>query len=68
MGISEVDLKRNENNPKHSSNNEFSTEKAQEALKIDGYRLLFPSSWMTHDKARIIVYVHDEIYPSTVLG
>ena len=61
MGISEVDLKRNENNPKHSSNNEFSTEKAQEALKIDGYRLLFPSSWMTHDKARIIVYVHDEI-------
>ena len=61
MGISEVDLRRNENNNNDKSNNEFSTEQAQEALKIENYRLVFPSSWVTNDKARIIVYVHDNI-------
>ena len=61
IGVSEVDLRRNENNTNDKSNNEFTTEQAQEALKIDNYRLLFPSSWLMNGKARIIVYVHDDI-------
>ena len=61
MGISEVDLRRNENNIDDSKYNDFSTEQAQEALKIEGYRLIFPSSWIQHGKARIIVYALDEI-------
>ena len=61
MGISEVDLRRNENNANESSTNEFSTEQVQEVFKIQGYRLLFPSSWLTHNKARIIVFVNEEI-------
>ena len=61
MGISEVDLRRNENNTNASSTNEFSSEQAQEVFKVQGYRLIFPSSWLNHDKARIMVYVDEEI-------
>ena len=49
MGISEVDLRRNESNCNLDSTNEFSTSQVHESLKIDGYRLILPSSWEIHD-------------------
>ena len=62
MGISEVDLRRNEANPDDStSNNEFSTEQVHDKLKIEGYRIFLPSSWVENDRARIIVYANEEV-------
>ena len=61
MGISEVDLRRNESNNKENSTNEFSTEQVHEALKIEGFKLILPPSWVKHNKARIIVFVNEEI-------
>ena len=62
MGISEVDLRRNELALHDSDSSiEFSTEKIHQALKIEGYKLFLPQSWLIHDKARIIVYVNEEI-------
>ena len=61
MGISEVDLRRNEANSNENSTNEFSTEQVHEAFKIDGFRIILPHSWKSHDRARIIVYANEEI-------
>ena len=62
LGISEVDLTRNESiSHDNESNNEFTTEQAHERLKIEGYRIFLPTSWIDHNKARLIVYVNEEI-------
>ena len=62
MGISEVDLTRNESlSHDNESNNEFTTEQVHERLKIEGYRIFLPTSWIQHNKARLIVYVNEEI-------
>ena len=61
MGINEVDLRRNESNTNEKSTNQLSTNQIHEKLKIEGYKLILPASWMKHDKARIIVYVDEEI-------
>ena len=61
MSIAEMDLKRNELNSNDQSTNEFSSEQIHEVFKIEGYRIILPSSWNIHGKARIIVYVSEEI-------
>ena len=62
IGISEVNLRRNEHAPNdNENNNEFSTEQVHEKLKIEGYRLFLPASWVNHNKARLIVYVDENI-------
>ena len=62
IGISEVNLSRNELVPDdNENNNELSTEQAHEKLKIEGYRLFLPTSWTEHNKARLIVYVDENI-------
>ena len=61
MGIAEVDLRRNENNSDDNNNNEMSTEQLFDKFKIEGYKIILPNSWIKHDKARIFVYVNDEL-------
>ena len=61
MSIIEVDLRRDENNTNENSTNVFSTEQVQDKLRIDGYKLILPASWLAHDKARIIVYADEEM-------
>ena len=61
IGISEVDLRRNENNNNLRNNNEMSTEQLHDKLKIEGYNIILPDSWIKHDKARILLYVNNEI-------
>ena len=61
MGIAEVDLRRNKNNSDDNNNNEMSTEQLLDKFKIEGYRIILPNSWIKHDKARIFVYVNDEL-------
>ena len=60
MGISEVDLVRNEANAGNLYH-EFSTDQLQEKLKIQGYKLFLPPSWLEHNTARIVVYVDEEL-------
>ena len=60
-GVSEVNLVRNENNKNVNSKIEFSTEQLQERLKIYEYEIILPDSWMKHGKARVIVYVKNDI-------
>ena len=61
MNIIEMDLRRNELNTNHKSTNELSTEQVNERFRIEGYRILLPASWKIYDKARILVYVSEEI-------
>ena len=61
MSIAEVDLRRNEANKNDRSTNEFSTEQVHQIFKIEGYRIILPASWQAYGKARIIVYVCEEI-------
>ena len=61
MGISEIDLRRNENNMNERSLSVFSTEQVHEKFKIEGYQIILPPSWLIHDVARIFVFVNDEM-------
>ena len=61
LSISEVDLKRNENNKNENNTNELSTDQVHDILKVEGYRIILPHSWETHNRERIIVYANDEI-------
>ena len=42
-------------------NRKYSTAEVREKLKIDGYKIEFPSTWYTHGQARLICYVSEEI-------
>ena len=44
MGISEIDVKKNENNSDDKSTNIFSTEQLQDKFNIEGYKILLPDS------------------------
>ena len=44
MGISEVDLRRDENNKTENSTNILSTGQVYEKMNIEGYRLFLPPS------------------------
>ena len=61
MGISEINLKRNENNVNENSTSIFSTSQVHEKFNIEGYQIILPPSWIIHDAARIFVYVNEEI-------
>ena len=61
MSIAEIDLRRNEHNKNDQSTNEFSSEQVHDIFKIDGYRIILPASWNIYGKARILVYVSEEI-------
>ena len=39
----------------------FSTQEIRDKLNIEGYNIEFPSSWVAHDQARLIVFVSDKI-------
>ena len=64
MAISEVDLRRNENNKNEENYNELSTIQVHEKFRIDGYRIILPNSWDLQGKARIMVYASDEVKAS----
>ena len=61
MGISEIDFRRDENNVNYSSTNTFSTQQVNEKFKIEGYRVILPESWTTYNKARLLVFAHEEM-------
>ena len=61
MGISEINLKRNENNVNENSTNVLSTIQVHDIFKIEGYKIILPPSWLLHDTARIFVFVNDEL-------
>ena len=65
MSISEVNLKRNENNQNENSLNEFSTEQLMKTFQIPGYDIILPESWNVFSKARILVYVNSELNVKT---
>ena len=61
MGISEINLNRNEQNLNDKSISELSTEQVHDLFKIGKYNIILPDSWMKHDKTRLLVYVHEEL-------
>lgn len=61
MGISEINLNRNEQNLNDKSISELSTEQVHDLFKIEKYNIILPDSWMKHDKTRLLVYVHEEL-------
>ena len=61
INVSEVNLVRDEQNKDEKSTNRFSTEQVNEIFKIPGYSIILPESWILYNKARIIVYVNEEL-------
>ena len=60
IGISEVNLKRMENNNSEHSYSYFSTEQVQQAFYIPDYKIILPDSWTEYGMARIKLYVKDD--------
>ena len=58
---SEVNLVRNEENRNEKSTNQFSSEQVEKVFRIPGYSIILPESWLLYDKARIILYINDEL-------
>ena len=60
FGIIECDL----HGPRSRINRRLplSTKDIHEKLHIDGYSILLPQSWYTHDQARILIFVKDGIH------
>ena len=47
----------------------YSTSEVKEKLKIEGYDILFPDTWVEHGQARLIVYVSEHVqYKRRVVG
>ena len=61
IGISEIDLFRNENNLDMFATNNLSTQQLHEKLQIQGYKIFLPRSWETLGTARLIVYAKDDL-------
>ena len=59
MGIIEADIHRPNSNAGRT--NTFTTQQIHDKLKVEGYSIILPKSWSTHDQARILVYVSDAI-------
>ena len=59
LGIIEADI----HGPNSTSNRtpRYTTEEINERLKIEGYSIILPQTWHTHNQARLIVYISDEI-------
>ena len=61
FGIIESDLHGQKSQIKRK--NPLSTKDIHEKLHIDGYYILLPQSWYSHDQARVFVYVKDGVKP-----
>ena len=61
IGVSEVDLKKNEDNWDDAATNYLSTGQLYEKLSINNYKLVLPKSWDTLGIARLLVYVREDI-------
>ena len=61
IGVSEIDLHRNDNNNDVSATNHLTSEQLYEKLKIQDYNLILPRSWETLGVARVAVYVRDDL-------
>ena len=61
MGISEINLKRNEENKNENSTNVMSTSQVHEKFDIEEYRIILPPSWIIHNADRIFVYVMEDL-------
>ena len=42
-------------------NKPLTTEEIMRNLKIENYKIILPQSWYTHQQARVIVYVKDDV-------
>ena len=56
-----MDLVRDEQNKNEKSTNRFSTEQVNKLFQIPEYSVILPESWLLFNKARILVYVHEEV-------
>ena len=61
IGVSEVDLRRNDNNSDLFAKNNLTTEQLHQKLQIQGYTIFLPKSWETLGKARVIAYAKDDL-------
>ena len=61
MSVIEVNLVRNENNVNDDNINGLSTTQVKDRFQIPEYTLVLPESWYLYNKARIILYVHQEL-------
>ena len=61
FSIIEVNIQRNEENKNLESKSQLSTEQVLDQFHIQDYNIILPDSWMKHDVARIICYVHSDI-------
>ena len=61
VGVSEVNIVRNEENLDSASNISISTAQLYEKYNIQDYKILLPDSWLHYNKARVIVYVRDDL-------
>ena len=61
IGVSEVDLRRNDNNCDIFATNNLTTEQLHQKLQIQGYKIFLPKSWETLGKARVIAYAKDDL-------
>lgn len=59
--MSEIDIKKSNGDNDNTSNNEFSTEQVNDFFMIHGYKIIFPDSWDTYNKARVMVYINEEL-------
>ena len=58
IGISEVDL----------SKENYSREEIDDIYQIKGYSIVLPRSWESHGKARVIVYIKEDLKVKVVEG
>ena len=47
-------------------NKKFSTEDVKSKLHIEGYQIIFPTTWSCHGQARVLAYVRDDIKANIV--
>ena len=60
IGVSEVNIVRNELS-QSDSNTVLSTAQVLEKFAIEDYKIFLPDSWLSHNKARVIVYAKEDI-------
>ena len=61
ISVSEINIFKDETNSNEESKTVFSTEQLHKTFKIPGYEIIIPESWKVYGKARMLVYVHEEI-------
>ena len=61
IAVSEIDIKRNDDNNDEMATNNLSSEKLHEKFHINDYKIYLPKSWDTIGVARIVVYVRNDL-------